>query len=334
MDDGGLRITVQRADGTDIAHAFFSDDYGELRPRMMWISDVYRSTDLADRIKDMAQSDAEISEVSLGRLAKAAAVGAGVMGSAYLGRTTPPPVQPIVPPAITQTMPADKSPAIATVDDLIKGVDATPPAAPAAKKPIDTEQKVAQFLDTIIPLVKAENARINGERQAVIRLVSKIHRGKSLDPKENDYLQGMMDRYGSKDPMELLDRVDIIPNSMAVAQAAIESGWGQDALAQKANVIFGQKTWDKDSGVEGPEGERYAAFNSPADSVRAYMQNLNTHPAYEKFRDTRAGLRAKNKPVTGQALLPTMTKYSTLGKDYISKVTKVIRGRNLHKLDH
>ena len=332
MDDGRVRVTAQLSDGTDIAHSFYGLVDGQLRPTMSWISNGYRGGPLQAKMDAAADGDGELAEVSIGQLAKAAAVGAGVLGGTYMAQPSQPPVDQPKMAAVSQAVPRDKSPAIATVDDVIKGPDAPVPAA-AKVKPIDTEHKVTMFLDEIVPLVKAENAKLIRDRQAVIRMVSKIHRGKGLSPEESQWLQGMMDRYGTRDPMELLNKVDIVPNSMAVAQAAVESGWGQDALAQKANVIFGQKTWGKDAGVEGPEGERYAAFNSPADSVRAYMQNLNTHPAYEKFRDTRAGLRAKNKPVTGQALLPTITKYSTLGKDYVSKVAKVIKGRNLHQLD-
>lgn len=339
MDDGSIRVTVQLPDGTGIAHAFYRKVGDQLLPSMTWISDRYNRDALQQRIHAIASGDGQIDEIALGKLAKAAAVGAGVLGTAYLGKGMAPPAQPSTLPSVDQ--PAMTQPAIDTKLAMARDPDPMATAAVATKAsepkpkiaPINTEQKVTQFLDTMVPLVKAENDRISRERQGVIRLVSKIHRGKGLDAKEDQYLQGMMDRYGTKDPMELLNKVDVIPTSMAVAQAAVESGWGQDALAQKANVIFGQKTWSKDAGIEGPEGERYASFNSPADSVRAYMQNLNTHPAYEKFRDTRAGLRAKNKPITGQALLPTLTKYSTLGKDYIAKVAKVIKGRNLHKLD-
>jgi len=339
MDDGSIRVTIQSPDGIDIAHAFYRKVGDQLLPSMSWVSERWNRHAIQDQMDAIAAGDTQLDEVSIGKLAKAAAVGAGVLGSAYLAKGMTPPTQLTSPLAVTQ--PAVTQPAVATKaavprdeDPMAKAAAVAKSAEPAPKiTPINTEQKVMQFLDTMVPLVRAENDRITRERQGVIRLVSKIHRGNGLDPKETEYLQGMMDRYGTRDPMELLNKVDVIPASMAVAQAAVESGWGQDALAQKANVIFGQKTWDKDAGVEGPAGERYAAFSSPADSVRAYMQNLNTHPAYEKFRDARASLRAKNKPVTGQALLPTMTKYSTLGKDYVSKVNKVIKGRNLHKLD-
>lgn len=332
MDQGGRRVTAQLADGTDIAHAFYQPQGNQLRPTMVWISDRWKNSGILDHLQSAASGSDQLQEISLGKLAKAAAVGAGVLGSAYLSQPAPPANTTQALPTVSQPA-ADRSTA-RNEDPMAQAAAAATAAAPMAKiSPIDTEHKVSQFLDSMVPLVRAENDRIGQERQTAIRLVSKIQRGKALDTAEERYLQSLLDRYGTADPMELLKKVDMIPPSMAVAQAAVESGWGQDALAQKANVLFGQKTWGKDQGVPGPAGERYVAFANPADSVRAYMQNLNTHPAYERFRDVRADLRAHGKPITAQTLLPTLTKYSRLGKDYVSKVAKVIKGRNLHKLD-
>lgn len=340
MDGGGIRVTAQ-LDGTDIAHAFFrqgSDHKWHMA--MSWISPRYRSqgvlpqmqhavAELGHQLADAQRTD----EAGLGQLAKAAAVGAGVLGSAYLARGDAPPTVPMSPAAITQPADATASTTVRDEDPVSKAAKAALKAEPQSKAaPVDTETKVAQFLDNMVPLVKAENERISRERAALIRILSRADRGK-LDSGEQQWLAQMQAKYNAPEPADLLKRVDVIPNSMAVAQAAVESGWGQDPLAQKANAMFGQRTWGKDTGVAGPEGERYAAFTTPADSIRAYMQNLNTHPAYEKFRDTRATLRAHGKPITGQALLPTITKYSRLGSDYITKVAKVMHGRGLHKLD-
>ena len=104
-------------------------------------------------------------------------------------------------------------------------------------------------------------------------------------------------------------------------------------MAQQANVFYGQKTFDPNApSATGPYGEKYRAFDSPSDSVKAYMRNLNTHPAYQAFRSARSELRKHNKPLKGSELVRSLGSYSTKG-GYGQQVQSIIQGRNLGKLD-
>ena len=117
------------------------------------------------------------------------------------------------------------------------------------------------------------------------------------------------------------------------AQAGIESSWGSDPKTQSNNAFFGQKSWAKSGGVEGPYGERYRGFETPSQSIAAYMTNLNTHDAYDDFREARAAMRKTGKPLVGLPLVPKLISYTDTGKQYPQKLKSIIQGRNLGQYD-
>lgn len=197
----------------------------------------------------------------------------------------------------------------------------------------DPDTRVAEFIKHFLPYVEAENKRIMAVRKRLIADLRQLAEPRPISRGEREWIQSLYKTYGTSDTKELLKRIDIIPPSLAMAQAAIESGWGTAELARSHNVFYGQKSWSKTGGAEGEYGERYRSFDSPHMSVGAYMLNLNSNAAYEKFRETRAKLRKGGEPVTGEALAPTLEKYSTLGKDYIKRLLKLMRGRDLVSLD-
>ena len=178
-------------------------------------------------------------------------------------------------------------------------------------------------------MIDAENSEIRKQRQALLQLSKQ----KSLTKAQQAWIEGMREYYKADSLRDLVAKVDIVPRSMALAQAAVESGWGQQPLAQQANVFYGQKTFDPAApSAVGQYGEKYRAFDSPGDSVRAYMRNLNTHPAYEPFRTARAELRSKGKPLQGAQLVRSLGSYSTKG-GYGKQLHDIIAARNLSKLD-
>jgi Bax protein len=195
------------------------------------------------------------------------------------------------------------------------------------------DQRVHTFIKTVAPLITSENAKITAERNRLIHFVKIIRSGKKLNKEENAWLNGLADKYDEDNIPDLLKKVDIIPTSLAIAQAAIESQWGQDEKTQKGNVFFGQKSWAKTGGVEGPQGERYRAFDRPEDSISEYMHNLNTHDAYEDFRNNRAQMRQKGKPITGLALVGGLKKYADTKGAYPVQLASIIKGRNLQQYD-
>jgi uncharacterized FlgJ-related protein len=136
----------------------------------------------------------------------------------------------------------------------------------------------------------------------------------------------------------LLERVDIVPVSLALSQAAEESGWGTSRFAAEGNALFGQWTW----GGEGikPEQQRaalgdhrIAAFESPLQSVMAYMHNLNTHPAYAELRAMRARLRREGQPIRGRKLAEALTKYSERGQAYVDSLHAIMSVNHLDAAD-
>lgn len=134
---------------------------------------------------------------------------------------------------------------------------------------------------------------------------------------------------------ELLYKLDIIPNGLALGQAAYESGYGTSRFAVEGNALFGQWTYGGSGLV--PEQQRknlgdhrIAAFDWPFDSVRGYFINLMSHPAYEGFRKIRARLRAEGKPLTSLALADGLVRYSERGQEYVDTLKGVIR---VNKLD-
>lgn len=137
---------------------------------------------------------------------------------------------------------------------------------------------------------------------------------------------------------ELIERVDVIPPSLALAQGAIESGWGTSRFAVEGNSLFGQ--WDLSGGGIKPEQHRaekgnygIARYNSPQDSIDAYMLNLNTNRAYRELRAERAALRRDNKPLSGMALVSMLGRYSERGKAYIKELVAIMRFNKLEEAD-
>ena len=181
----------------------------------------------------------------------------------------------------------------------------------------------------MLPLIDRENAEIKKQRQALVQL----SKARTLTKEQAAWIEGMKAYYKADSLRDLVAKVDIVPRSMALAQAAVESGWGQQPLAQQANVFYGQKTFDPEApSATGQYGEKYRAFDSPEESVRFYMHNLNTHPAYAPFRTARAELRGKGKPLQGAQLVRSLGSYSTQG-GYGQQLHDIIVSRNLSKLD-
>lgn len=137
---------------------------------------------------------------------------------------------------------------------------------------------------------------------------------------------------------ELQMRIAPVPPSLAMAQMAIESGWGTSRFAALGNALFGQWTYDGDGITPNEQRSRLgdykiAAFKTPFGSVRAYMMNLNTESAYEEFRDQRADFLNQNKPLSGTDLAETLTRYSERGQVYIEEIQAVIRQNKLGHAD-
>ncbi len=186
--------------------------------------------------------------------------------------------------------------------------------------------KKETFIKIVLPLIVAENEKIIDDRKKLLKIVSK----KATTDDEKQWLRQKFLEYKVKNgKVEILKtRMDIIPVSIALAQAAKESGWGTSRFALEGNAIFGQWTWDG-KGIaplmrDKSKNHKILKFPILRASVKAYQKNLNTHKSYIKFRETRKKLREKNKTISGLELTKTLDNYAETGSEYTKILSKII----------
>lgn len=197
-------------------------------------------------------------------------------------------------------------------------------------KRADPEDRKSSFVQTMLPLIEQANRKILEDRQQLIRLM----RQPSLSERDRQWIATQEDRYNADNAKDLLTRMDAVPPSLVLAQAAVESGWGTDKLATQNLSFFGQRAWTKKGTARGKYGERYERFSTPVASIDAYINNLNSHSAYQDFRNARAAAKRAGKNATGVDLAATLTKYSTRGTAYTGQLQNMIRNNNWLKFDH
>ena len=197
------------------------------------------------------------------------------------------------------------------------------------------------FIRMILPLVLYVNETILTDRARLAELRARLGRDTApLSAGEQAWLNWLRQRYGVEDGSldELLRRVDIVPPSLALAQAAAESGWGASRFARDGNAVFGEWTFASGTGMvplRRNRGKRHEVkrFSGLLGSVAAYMMNLNRHPAYEGFRTARETLRRSKGLLDGYELAGTLALYSEKGPAYVRSIRTIIRVNNLGALD-
>jgi Bax protein len=195
------------------------------------------------------------------------------------------------------------------------------------------------FLRTLLPLVLKANEAILADRRRLFNFFERVKMGQRPGPAERDWFQDLARRYEVEDQdlFTLFQRVDVIPPSLALAQAAEESGWGTSRFAQKGNALFGQWTTEESQGLVPAErrnaGFAIRSFSSLGEAVRGYALNLNTHPAYRDLRQARWQMRELGQPLDGFALAGSLSGYSERGSDYVATIRTIIRTNGLATLD-
>ena len=191
--------------------------------------------------------------------------------------------------------------------------------------------KKETFIKIVLPLIVAENEKILDDRYKLNKIASK----KMTSDEEKQWLRQKFLEYKVKKGNigELKLRMDIIPASIALAQAAKESGWGTSRFALEGNAIFGQWTWTG-RGIEPlmkdkSKSHKILRFPILRASVKAYKNNLNTHKSYKKFRDKRGELRSKNKKINGLVLTKTLDNYAQTGSEYTKILAQIITQNRL-----
>ena len=206
----------------------------------------------------------------------------------------------------------------------------------------DVDERKMTFIQMMLPLVLQVNETIAHDRARIRALRDEFARSHALKPRDAEWLHDISATYGldqDADFDELLMRADVVPASLAVAQAALESGWGTSRFAHEGKALFGQYVWgaatdgivphDREDG----KTHKIKAFDSLTDAISAYARNLDVNPAYEGFRKARAAMRAKGLDPDGYELAEQLTNYSELRGAYVKMVRRVIDMNALSRFD-
>lgn len=210
----------------------------------------------------------------------------------------------------------------------------------------DTGSRKEAFFAFLYAYIEEENERVRETRSRLLPLAEIVRAGEPLSTVEQAELDSIIAEYrleasdlsGRALIRELLRRVDIVPMSLVMAQAANESAWGTSRFAREGNNIFGQWCFNEGCGLV-PERRRSDAshevrsFGSVQGSVRAYLRNLNTHDSYAEMRDMRADMRAQGRPLDSMILARGLTRYSQRGMAYVHELQDIIRVNRLHAFD-
>lgn len=202
-----------------------------------------------------------------------------------------------------------------------------------------------EFVKTVLPIIINENQKIIVTREFLNDLKKKLQTFKTINNNEisklNKIAKKFNIKYSNKHKLDLIEEilanVDIIPNSIALAQAAIESGWGKSRFAKEYNALFGEYTYDQNKGVvplEREHGDKHLikSFTSYNNSVSSYFKNINSHNAYKEFRDVRNIMRSKNNFSNISLLLNKLNSYAE-DNNYVSNLHLVIEKNNFNKFD-
>ncbi len=199
----------------------------------------------------------------------------------------------------------------------------------------NTKKRKNMFIKIVLPLIVKENSKIRVDRK---RLFTILNKNSNTDI-EKKWLEKKYKQYGVRqnDLSTLKIRMDEIPVSLAIAQAAKETGWGTSRFALKGNALFGQWTWSgeglKPKNAEEGKDHKVMKFHSLRLSVRAYLRNLNTHSSYKNLRRVRTELRNQNKELDSLILAKHLDKYAETGNQYIEVLQKIIEQNNLKDFD-
>ena len=191
------------------------------------------------------------------------------------------------------------------------------------------------FIQIILPLILEENNLILLDRKRLFSILNKNNNSK----KEISWLNRKFKQYGvlNKDIPTLKIRMDVVPVSLAIAQAAKETGWGTSRFALEGNALFGQWTWSGDgikpAGAESDTKHKVMKFKVLKASVRAYQRNLNTHSSYKNFRQLRAQLRDDNEKLDSLLLAEQLDNYAETGKEYTKILKQIINQNSLKDFD-
>ncbi|GJM13140.1 MAG: glycoside hydrolase family 73 [Pseudohongiella sp.] len=210
----------------------------------------------------------------------------------------------------------------------------------------DIDAKKQQFFDFLQDFVRYENSLISDSRLRLLGYAEIVDEGTALTGQEREWLTDLAIAYEVEEQTisdhalldELLMRVDVIPASLVLAQAANESAWGTSRFALEGNNIFGQWCFEEGCGIipnrriEGATHE-VKSFDTIEAAIEGYFRNINTHHLYEDFREERARLRRLGQGLNSIELVEGLERYSQRGSNYIDEVQTLIQQNDLRRRD-
>jgi len=221
--------------------------------------------------------------------------------------------------------------------------DAKP--AQAKEMPIDIQAMKQAFFQHLLPAIRRQNSEVLSHRQALLSLQTSLSASLPLTPQQQGQLHSLAIQYRVPVAMnnnailsELLQRVDEVPASMILAQAAIESAWGRSRFAKQANNYFGQWCFAVGCGIVPKHrnpgaNHEVAKFKSLDDAIAAYLRNINSHPAYAEVRQRRNQTRRLEQPLNSMEMIKGLEQYSARGQEYISELKSMIEFNQLQRFD-
>lgn len=209
----------------------------------------------------------------------------------------------------------------------------------------NVDDKKSAFFGYLLPHVQAVNAAVLADRRRLLHIRDELAEDGGAGFFDERWLRRMAEDYGMESPEDLdaafadrvLLRVDVIPPSLVLAQAANESAWGTSRFARRGNNLFGMRTYDGEGLVPKKRASgktfRVASYDSVRDSIAAYVHNLNTHYRYRSLRLIRADQRRKGEAPSGHAMANGLLAYSTRGSEYVSIIQSMIHTNELARYD-
>ncbi len=209
---------------------------------------------------------------------------------------------------------------------------------PAGLEGMSVDQRKRAFITVVLPVILLHNERVLADRKRLLELAAAAPGGPERAAART-WLAGLAASYRTGPSVNrLLSRVDLVPPSLTLAQAAEESGWGTSRFAVLGNALFGQWTHTSGAGLvplERTPGATHEikAFETLGDSVSSHARNLNSHRAYAGMRQLRAKMRQSGGPIEGYALAGTLESYSRRGPAYVDSLQRIILANGLTELD-
>lgn len=205
--------------------------------------------------------------------------------------------------------------------------------------------KQQEFINFMLPKINQANSEVSNSRGKLLTYFTIWKNKQTLSSETKDWLQKLAVQYKVKSSdftqiatwQNLIKRVDVLPNSLVLAQTILESAWGKSNIAHQANNYFGHFCSAKGCGIPqklvNNNGDEITTFRDASEAVRVYLLNINTHHEYEHLRTLRQKAHSNNQNLKAVVLAEKLDKYSTLGKVYVKRIKQVIRQNNLESYD-